>query len=134
MSRRSDNERAGCGGDDPSKNIAVSFWEALDVLVEEAELVVDRPRGSHHPDFPEYVYELDYGYLKDTTSADGEGIDVWLGSAPVRRVTGAVCTVDLAKRDAELKVLIGCTAEDCEIIRKFYRTELSGCLIILKDE
>ena len=37
------------------------------------EIVVDRPRGSHHPDFPEFVYELDYGYLKGTTSADGEG-------------------------------------------------------------
>ncbi len=52
---------------------AVSFWEALDALVGGAEIVVDRPRGSHHPDFPEFVYELDYGYLKGTTSADGGG-------------------------------------------------------------
>lgn len=50
-----------------------------------AEIVVDRPRGSHHPDFPEFVYELDYGYLKGTTSADSEGIDVWIGSDPVGR-------------------------------------------------
>ena len=74
---------------------AVSFWEALDALVGGAEIVVDRPRGSHHPDFPEFVYELDYGYLKGTTSADGEGIDVWIGSDPRRQVTGALCTGDL---------------------------------------
>ena len=72
---------------------AVSFWEALDALVGGAEIVVDRPRGSHHPDFPEFVYELDYGYLKGTTSADSEGIDVWIGSDPRRQVTGALCTV-----------------------------------------
>ena len=84
---------------------AVSFWEALDALVGGAEIVVDRPRGSHHPDFPEFVYELDYGYLKGTTSADGEGIDVWIGSDPRRQVTGALCTVDLVKHDAELKIL-----------------------------
>lgn len=88
---------------------AVSFWEALDALVGGAEIVVDRPRGSHHPDFPEFVYELDYGYLKGTTSADGEGIDVWIGSDPRRQVTGALCTVDLVKHDAELKILVGCT-------------------------
>ena len=71
---------------------SASFWQALDALVGGAEIVVDRPRGSHHPDFPEFVYELDYGYLKGTTSADGEGIDVWIGRDPRRRVTGALCT------------------------------------------
>lgn len=109
---------------------AVSFWAALDALVGGAEIVVDRPRGSRHPDFPEFVYELDYGYLRETTSADGEGIDVWIGSDPRRRVTGALCTVDLAKRDTELKILLGCTAEECEIIRRFYRTPLSAVRIL----
>ena len=108
---------------------AVSFWEALDALVGGAEIVVDRPRGSHHPDFPEFVYELDYGYLKGTTSADGEGIDVWIGSDPRRQVTGALCTVDLVKHDAELKILVGCTAGDCAVIRRFYRTPLSAVRI-----
>ena len=109
---------------------AVSFWEALDALVGGAEIVVDRPRGSHHPDFPEFVYELDYGYLKGTTSADGEGIDVWIGSDPRRQVTGALCTVDLVKHDAELKILVGCTAGDCAVIRRFYRTPLSAVRIL----
>jgi len=111
-----------------------SFWEALDALVAGAEIVVDRPRGSCHPDFPEFVYELDYGYLTGTTSADGEGVDVWIGSDPRRQVTGALCTVDLAKRDAELKVLVGCTPDDCAVIRRFYRTPLSACTIAMRPE
>ena len=113
---------------------AVSFWEALDALVGGAEIVVDRPRGSHHPDFPEFVYELDYGYLKGTTSADGEGIDVWIGSDPRRQVTGALCTVDLVKHDAELKILVGCTAGYCAAIRRFYRTPLSAVRILRRRE
>ena len=83
--RRSDDGPECRSGAEPFTGGGVSFWEALDALVEGAEIVVDRPRGSRHPDFPEFVYELDYGYLKGTTSADGEGIDVWIGSDSRRR-------------------------------------------------
>lgn len=53
-----------------------TFWRRLDELLERSEIVVDRPRGSRHPRFPEIVYALDYGYLAGTTSTDGEGVDV----------------------------------------------------------
>ncbi|WP_374574910.1 Inorganic pyrophosphatase [Phenylobacterium sp.] len=89
-----------------------AFWEALDRLAEGARLVLDRPRGSRHPRFPNIVYPLDYGYLEGTQAADGGGVDVWRGSLAEPRVCGAVATVDLLKRDTELKLLIGCTAEE----------------------
>ena len=54
------------------------FWERLDALLAQSRIVIDRPRGSHHPRFPQIVYEIDYGYLDGTTSADGEGVDVSL--------------------------------------------------------
>lgn len=57
-----------------------AFWETLDTLVASSEIVVDRPKGSAHPKYPNFVYRIDYGYLKNTASMDGEGIDVWLGS------------------------------------------------------
>ena len=44
----------------------------------------------------------------------------------IRQGTGALCTVDLVKHDAELKILVGCTAGDCAVIRRFYRTPLSA--------
>jgi inorganic pyrophosphatase len=59
----------------PGKKSEESFWKAVDSLVLESEIVIDRPKGSHHPRYPEIVYPVDYGYLKNTTSMDGSGSD-----------------------------------------------------------
>ena len=56
------------------------FWDALDRLVAGSEIVIDRPKGTAHPKYPDFIYRVDYGYLKDTTSMDGGGIDVWVGT------------------------------------------------------
>jgi predicted acetyltransferase len=47
------------------------FWQALDKLVSDSEIVIDRPKGSAHPRYPEFIYPLEYGYLKGTTAMDG---------------------------------------------------------------
>ena len=44
------------------------FWKALDELVSKSEVIIDRPKGTVHPKFPDFVYKVDYGYLKDTSS------------------------------------------------------------------
>ena len=88
------------------------FWDYLDKLVKESEIIIDRPKGSSHPKFPDYSYPLDYGYLENTSSMDGEGIDVWLGSEPSKKLDAIICTVDLIKKDSEIKLLIGCTQEE----------------------
>ena len=88
------------------------FWSYLDQLVATSRIVIDRPRGSTHPRYPEVVYPLDYGYLEGTTAADGGGIDVWVGSSGLGPVQGIVCTVDLRKRDAEIKLLMGCSDDE----------------------
>ena len=67
------------------------------------------------------VYPLDYGYLEQTVSGDGEGVDVWLGASGNRQVTGAVCTIDLTKRDVEVKLLLGCSAEEVTEIGRFFQ-------------
>ena len=93
------------------------FWDALDELVSKSEIVIDRPKGSAHPRFPDFIYQLDYGYLKDTASMDGAGIDVWVGSGE-KTVDAVMCIVDLMKRDSEIKILIGCTEEEKQIVYK----------------
>lgn len=95
---------------------STGFWQALDTLVATSQLVLDRPRGTAHPRYPEFRYPYDYGYLAETRSGDGDGIDVWIGSLPERTITGLVYTVDLLKRDAEMKLLLGCTQEESEAI------------------
>ncbi len=92
------------------------FWQALDRLVSKSEIVIDRPRGTAHPRYPAFIYPLDYGYLQGTTSGDGGGIDVWIGSRSARQVTALLVTVDGQKRIAEIKLLLDCTPEECQAI------------------
>ena len=107
------------------------FWQTLDELVAASEIVIDRPKGSAHPRFPDLIYPLDYGYLDGTTAGDGDGIDVWIGNAEERNVTAIACTVDGYKRDAEIKVLLGCTDDDLAAI-SFFLNVTAGlpCIIV----
>ena len=109
---------------------SAEFFAALDKLVSESEIVIDRPKGSHHPKFPDFIYRVDYGYLKNTSSMDGGGIDVWVGSGK-REVCAVMCIVDLMKKDSEIKILIGCTEEEKEIVYETHNeTEfMKGILI-----
>ena len=106
------------------------FWKALDKLVSNSEIVIDRPRGSAHPRFPNFIYKVDYGYLKNTSSMDGAGIDVWIGSGD-KKIDAIMCIVDLMKRDSEIKILIGCTEEEkLEIYKTHNETQyMKGVLI-----
>ena len=96
------------------------FWAALDKLAASCEIVIDRAKGTPHPRYPEYIYPMDYGYLEGTSSMDGEGIDLWLGSDPAKKITALLCTVDLVKRDSEIKLLLGCTEEEIQTILEFH--------------
>ena len=106
------------------------FWRRLDALVMAGEIVVDRPRGSAHPRYPEFTYPLDYGYLAGTASTDGSGVDVWLGSLPHRDVTAVAITVDLVKRDVELKLLCGCAPDEIDRIEQVHQTGDQMALIL----
>lgn len=92
------------------------FWRHLDALLQVSTVVIDRPAGTTHPRFPEFVYPYDYGHLADTDGGDGHGIDVWIGRRGDRALVGVVATVDLEKRDAEVKLLLGCDEPDVATI------------------
>lgn len=106
------------------------FWRALDSLVDNSEIVIDRPKGTAHPKYPDFIYKVDYGYLKNTSSMDGAGIDVWIGSGE-KKIDAIMCIVDLMKRDSEIKMLIGCTEEEKQIVYQTHNeTEcMKGILI-----
>ena len=108
-----------------------AFWEAIDTLVRESQIVIDRPKGTHHPRFPSIVYPVDYGYLENTASMDRGGIDVWLGSIPSRTVDAIICTIDLMKKDSEVKILLGCTPEEQKLVYEFHNQSeyMKGLLI-----
>lgn len=106
------------------------FWDALEELANSSEIVIDRPKGTAHPKYPDFIYQVDYGYMQDTSSMDGAGIDVWVGSGD-KKIDAIMCTVDLMKKDSEIKILIGCTEEEKAIIYKTHNETsfMKGVLI-----
>jgi inorganic pyrophosphatase len=95
------------------------FWQAMSELAASKHVVIDRPKGTIHPRHPDMVYPLDYGYIDGTSAADGDGIDVWIGSQSGHILTGILCTFDTIKKDAEIKLLLGCSHDDVETIIDF---------------
>lgn len=97
-----------------------AFWREMSQLTTANPIVVDRPKGSAHPRFPDLIYPLDYGYLENTSAADGGGIDVWLGSLHAKTLTGILCVFDTLKRDMEIKLLIACSGAEVQIIQNIH--------------
>jgi inorganic pyrophosphatase len=106
------------------------FWERLKLLLESSELVIDRPKGSAHPKYPEIIFPLDYGYLKNTSGGDGNEVDVWRGSLKDNRLDAIACTMDLLKRDVEIKLIVGCTEDEIEKIHQFHQNPFMSAMII----
>jgi inorganic pyrophosphatase len=109
------------------------FWTRFDKLIASSEIVIDRLKGSRHPRYPDFTYPLDYGYLAGTTTIDGNGIDIWQGSMEHRLLTAVACTVDMEKKDAEIKLIIGCTEEEISIIEDFHNGPYQSAIIIKRD-
>ena len=106
------------------------FWVAIDTLVSESKIVIDRPKGNKHPKYPGFIYPVDYGYLENTSSMDGGGIDVWKGSDG-ETIDVIICIVDLMKRDSEIKILIGCNEDEKKLIFETHNNSeyMKGILI-----
>ena len=56
---------------------------------------IDRPIGSSHPDYPDHIYLVNYGYIPNTISGDGEELDVYiLGEhEPIESFNGKVIAI-----------------------------------------
>ena len=113
----------------------MDFWLGLETLVRGGKIVIDRPKGSVHPRYPSIVYPLDYGFVEDTTGGDGQAVDVWRGSLDRSPLVGIVCTVDRLKRDAEVKLLLGCTPEEVDTILSFHNDSgMMSAIAVWRDE
>ena len=62
---------------------------------------------------------------------DGGGIDVWVGSDKEKKVDAIMCIVDLMKRDSEIKILIGRTEEEKQLVYQTHNeTQYMKCVLI----
>ena len=106
------------------------FWKALEELVRDHPIIIDRAKGTPHPRYPDFVYPADYGYLEGTVSADRGGIDVWIGTVRPAQVDAVICTVDLFKKDSEIKILYGCDELEMEqIYQTLNNSSMKGIMV-----
>lgn len=105
-------------------------------MFEQHKIVIDRPKGSSHPKYSDYIYPLDYGYLEGTASQDGGGIDIWIGSNGEKRVSAVISSVDILKKDSEIKILFSCSPEEIELIYSHHNNSdnMKGLLNIRRTE
>ena len=110
-----------------------SFWRTLQQVLSTHNVVIDRPRGTAHPRYPELIYPLDYGYVEGIKAVDGNELDVWKGSKSEERVSGILCTVDTLKGDTEMKILLCCTQEEMQTVYQFQNSRIMHALLIQRE-
>lgn len=102
------------------------FWQKIDSLSLSTNLVINQARGSRHPQYHNMVYPVDYGYL-----ADVDSVKVYKGSDKRLTVDAVMIVADILKRDLEVKLLWGCTAEEeLEILRFINQTDYQKGILV----
>lgn len=91
-------------------------------------VLVDRPLGSVHPKHADIVYPVNYGYLEDTKSGDGEELDAYILGVEeeLAEFTGEVVAVihRLDEEDDKLVVVpAGTELSDDQILEETYFQE-----------
>ncbi|HET6419823.1 MAG TPA: hypothetical protein VFG19_06695 [Geobacteraceae bacterium] len=65
---------------------------------------------------------------------DGNEVDVWRGSNSEARLDAVLCTVDILKRDAEVKLLLGCTEREKTAILDFHNASEYMAAVLIERE
>ena len=80
---------------------------AKDFLGKEVKVVVDRQLGTRHPKHS-FMYMLNYGYIPNTISGDGEELDAYLLGVyePVKEYDGEVIAYIHRTNDDDDKLIV----------------------------
>ena len=75
---------------------------------------IDRPIGSSHPNYPETVYPINYGYVEGLFAEDGEEQDVYIfgTNEPIKTFEGIVIAVYHRINDTEDKWIVSIDGSD----------------------
>ena len=76
-------------------------------LGKELNIVIDRELGSKHPEYG-FIYPMNYGYVPDTVSGDGEELDCYLLGVfePVKTFKGKCIAIIHRVDDDDDKLII----------------------------
>ena len=69
---------------------------------------IDRKLGSSHPKHADHIYPVNYGYIPDTISGDGEEIDVYVLGVfmPIEEFTGKCIAIIHRLDDNDDKLIV----------------------------
>ena len=102
------------------------------------EVKIDRPIGSSHPNYPDHIYLVNYGYVPNTISGDGEELDCYiLGEyKPLNEFKGKCIAIIHRLNDDDDKLIISpenktFTNNEIRLLtdfqEKFYESEIIRC-------
>ena len=82
-------------------------------LGQKVNVTIDRTLGSKHPKH-DFIYEVNYGYIPNTKSPDGEELDVYvLGlDKPIDKISGICIAVIHRTDDDDDKLVVTPNGED----------------------
>jgi len=96
-------------------------WSEWERLIATRGIIIDRPKGSMHPRFPDLIYPVDYGYIPETTGGDGVEVDIFAGDA-ASGLAGVLLTEDSIKGDREIKLLWNLTEDEATAVGRMLNT------------
>ena len=72
------------------------------------KVIVDRPLGSHHPNYDDLVYTVNYGYIEGIIAPDGEEQDAYILGVdePIVEYMGKVIAIVHRLDDVENKWIV----------------------------
>lgn len=83
------------------------IMENLEYIGETIDIKIDRPFGSKHPKHG-FIYPVNYGFVPNTTSGDGEELDCYLLGVfePVEQYKGKCIAIVHRTNDNDDKLII----------------------------
>ena len=111
----------------------------MSVIGRKVLVQIDRPLGSRHPEHPDLVYPVNYGFVTGVPAPDGEWQDAYvLGpEEPLEQFEGVVTAVLVRADDIETKWIVedkgGPRLSDAEIRsltafqERYFQTTLTRC-------
>jgi inorganic pyrophosphatase len=85
-----------------------SFDLAKKFLNQKVGVVIDRQKGSSHPNFPNSIYTVNYGFIPGTIAPDGKELDAYfLGpKGPVEKGQGTCVAIIHRLEDDDDKLVV----------------------------
>ena len=112
------------------------MMKSTDYIGKIVNVVMDRPLGTKHPKHG-FVYEVNYGYIPNTVSGDGEELDAYVLNVdePLKEFEGEVVAVLHRTNDDDDKLIVvpeGTKIDDQTIVKKTHFQEQWFKSVILR--